>query len=1156
MFTQRFSLVLLAILLAASLAGQSFYGTLRGIVRDPNGSVIPKVKVTLIDQATQISRTTYSGDDGEYSFNQLVPATFTVVAESAGFKRFEQTDVTVATQAQINLDLSLPIGDVSQTVEVKGEVPVIETANASQGQGFNSSELSQLPNFGRNAFGMSRVSQNVTPVGNPSTNNMQTQSATALTSVAGGMLWQNSYIIDGVPSTAWFGLPIIIPSLEAVAEMKVQVNTYDSELGRTGGGVFNTVLKSGTNDLHGSAYGHIRRTSMDANLFFNNAAGRSLSPIPDDTWAGSIGGPVWIPKLYNGKNHTFFFLALEGYNNAVAYSTQFFVPTVLEKAGDFSQSKASNGAPLVIYNPLTTVQNADGTYTRTPFPNNVIPPNMRNTVGMNIASYYAAPTSQPAFYGAPDVTASTAAVSHARQYIGKVDHQIFNWWRATLTEIKSYSIAPGPNYFGGVSAPQQWRLNRSINSTALNNLLTISPTTTLAVRYGFNRFPNVFYTTSEVQGFDITTLGFPSSFASQTMGRKFPLISMSTVLAGDMLSNGNGSYNNYVNHTLSAVLSKSRGRHNLKAGFDYRKLLVAGFGYGDMSGAFSFNGAFTQSSPVRPVAGTGADLADLLLGYPSGGDAIVAQKLTDFTHYYALFVQDDYRVSNRLTLNLGLRWDREDGLREVQDRLIVNFDKQATNPLAANVTGIQPKGALQFAGDGGNRTSVGDPNLSKFAPRLGFAYQIGAKTVVRGGYGLMWAPQATPGSPLAPASYAATTPYIATTNGFATPAASLSNPFPNGLIQPAGKSQGALTGIGQGVSLWAPASRSPRIQQFSFDVQRELPGGIALVLGYLGTRGRHLTGSTAGLDVNQNFLDPANFALGAGLNSTVTNPFYGKGGTGIIGNPTVQAYQLLLPYPTYGSVVFSSTDFNHSRYDSLVVKGEKHFSMGLTFLSTLTWAKSFDLASAGNVMMAGPSGLQNPLNIESEYAQSNWQPVRTWSTVFTYELPFGKGKPMLGSNRALDYVVGGWQVNGVGVYRTGFPISITQSQNLNGAYGYAGQRPNATGVSPITSGSLEGRLRNYINPAAFSTAPQFTFGNISRSLGMRGPGQANWDLSLFKSVTIIERLKAQFRLEALNATNTPLFSGPNSSFGTSAFGQITSQANTARQLQLGLRFQW
>ena len=243
------------------------------------------------------------------------------------------------------------------------------------------------------------------------------------------------------------------------------------------------------------------------------------------TWAGSLGGPVYIPKVYNGKNRTFFFLALEGYNSANAFSPQFFVPSALERVGDLSQSKTASGAPLTIFNPLTTVQNADGSYARTPFPNNVIPGNMRNPVGLNIASFYAQPTSQAAYYGAPNITASTAAVSHARQYIGKIDQQIFRWWRATLTEIKSYSIAPGPNYFGGFSAPQQWRLNRSINATALNNLFTISPTTTLAVRYGFNRFPNVFYTTSEVAGFDITSLGFPASFAAQTMGRKFPLIS-------------------------------------------------------------------------------------------------------------------------------------------------------------------------------------------------------------------------------------------------------------------------------------------------------------------------------------------------------------------------------------------------------------------------------------------------------------------------------------------------------------------------------------------------------------------------------------------------------------------------------------------------------
>ena len=268
--------------LAAALAGQSFYGGVRGFVRDPNGGAIPKAKVTLVDQATKISRVTYSSDDGEYSFNQVIPSTYSLEAEASGFTRVERKDVPITTQPQIALDLGLQVGDVSQTVEVSAEVPLIETSNAQQGQAFSHEKLSQLPNFGRNPFGMGRLSQNVTPVGNPATNNMQTQSATALTSVAGGMLWQNSYIIDGVPSTAWFGLPLILPSLEAVAEMKVQVNHYDSEMGRTGGGVFNTILRSGTNDLHGSVYGHIRRTGMNANLYFNNAAGRPLSPNADD----------------------------------------------------------------------------------------------------------------------------------------------------------------------------------------------------------------------------------------------------------------------------------------------------------------------------------------------------------------------------------------------------------------------------------------------------------------------------------------------------------------------------------------------------------------------------------------------------------------------------------------------------------------------------------------------------------------------------------------------------------------------------------------------------------------------------------------------------------------------------------------------------------
>jgi hypothetical protein len=267
------------------------------VVRDPDGSVVANAKVTLVDQATRLERLTYSSGEGVYYFNQIVPGTYSISTEAAGFKKFEQRDVIIATQQQVSLDLALQIGEITQTVEVRTEVPLIEYSNASQGQVLDNKQLRELPNFGRNPYGMSRITQNVTPVGNPATNNMQTQSATALTTVAGGMLWQNSYIIDGVPATAWFGLPIILPSLEAVEEFKVQVHASDSELGRTGGGIFNTTLKSGSNDLHGTLYGHFRRTKMNANLFFNNAAGRPLSPIPYDTVAGSIGGTIYVPKV-------------------------------------------------------------------------------------------------------------------------------------------------------------------------------------------------------------------------------------------------------------------------------------------------------------------------------------------------------------------------------------------------------------------------------------------------------------------------------------------------------------------------------------------------------------------------------------------------------------------------------------------------------------------------------------------------------------------------------------------------------------------------------------------------------------------------------------------------------------------------------------------
>jgi hypothetical protein len=369
---------------------------------------------------------------------------------------------------------------------------------------------------------------------------------------------------------------------------------------------------------------------------------------------------------------------------------------------------------------------------------------------------------------------------------------------------------------------------------------------------------------------------------------------------------------------------------------------------------------------------------------------------------------------------------------------------------------------------------------------------------------------------------------------------------------------GSFTGIGLNDTIWSPQSKAIRVEQYSFDIERQLPGGVAVKIAYMGTKGANLP-----WDINQNVLNPSFFSPAganmsyAQLTAPVNNPFYGTpGGKGVIGTPTVPAYQLLLPYPTYGNVTFGQNPLNKSTYNSMVVAAQKRMSQGFTFLTNLTWMASYDYNTSASNLMAGTSGLQNPFNLAAERALSAFAAPLLWNLAFTYELPFGKGKMLLGNNRAADYVVGGWSFNGTWIIRSGFPTAITQSNNYNSAFGYAGQRPNATGISPATSGSLEARLSDYLNPAAFEQTPQLQFGNVGRLIPLRGPGYNNADIALFKSVKFYERYEVQVRVEAFNAFNTPLFYGPNATVGSGGFGAITSQANIGRQFQLGLRFKW
>ena len=1131
---------------ACNLHAQTIYGGLRGAVTDAQGAAIGTAKVTITDEATSATRSTLTNDAGEYNFASVVPSSYTLAVESPGFKRSERKGIGVATQQYLTFDVRLELGSVSESIMVSGDAPLLETASASQGLVIDRQKLTDLPNLGRNPFMMSRLTPTVQQVGNPAFNRMQDQSGSSQISINGGPVRGNNYLLDGIPITDFSNRAIIIPSLESVEEMKVQYSTYDAEMGRTGGGMFNTYLKSGANTYHGSLFGYMRQTDWLANTFFNNRNGTPITDQPFRNYGGSFGGAVVVPKVYNGRNKTFFWLGFEGYRDTQAASREQYTPTALERIGDFSQSKNSAGQLLTIYDPATTA--ADGS--RTPFAGNVIPANRIDTVGRNIAATYMLPNKAAAgrFYGDNNLAGAGPLPSIADQKFAKLDHQVFSWWHASLSYLRYNSREPGENPYPTISSPDQWFLARKVDATQLNNTFTPSSTWVVTFRYGFNRFPNI--GTQKSQGYNLLSLGFNPGFVKDVPSPTFPNLTMQT--AYNLGTNNNF---NYVHHSknLGAAASKYFGRHSIKFGYDFRRLHDDGIDFGNSAGAFTFDNRFSRANSNSTTSASGSDIADLLLGAPAAATGFVPTKLYEYVDYNALYVHDDFRVSSKLTLNIGLRWERETGLQESNNLLITGFDTKAVNPIGA-AAGVSTPGVLKFAGVDGQKRDTGNPNMNKFSPRIGFAYQLNDKTVVRGGWGLFWAPMFSLGSPYNSEGVTASTAPSVSNDGNKTPALALSTVFASGLDKPVGNSLGALTGNGKTVTIFSPTSRSPRVQQFSLEIQREVKGGWVGSVGYSGSRTTHLTWTSASMNINQ--LDPQFFSQGAALTQAVTNPFFGKGGTGVIAGSTVARNQLLRPYPQFAAVNVTNSDRNEAQYDALAVKIQKRMSMGLSLVSAYTWSKNMDMAGGGpgNNLNAGNSGPQDVYSLNGEWGLSYLHSPHRWTNAITYELPFGKGKQFAHSlPLAADMLVGGWSINTVSTMQTGFPLQIYMNNNGNSALGTARQRPNATGVSPEVNGEVGSKIDGWINKAAFVDAPAFTFGNLTRTIGMRGPGQVNWDISVFKTVNVFESFKAQFRAEALNAMNTPLFRAPNTAFGNAAFGRITSQGNFPRMIQLGLR---
>jgi hypothetical protein len=1123
------------VIFSAALWAQAFQGSLRGRVTDPKDAVVPLAKVTLIEEATSVSSSTVTNDQGQYSFPVLNPSTYMLVVEAPGFKKLEQRGIVIVTQTANTQDAKLDIGQITETINVTAEAELLNVSEASTGSVIDREKMEDLPNLGRDPFLLARLSEGVVWTGNPKFDRMEDQSGQSAMSIAGGPSGANNYTLDGISITDSTNRAVIIPDMESVQEMKVQANTYDASMGRTGGGTFNATLRSGQNRMHGSLFGTIRETNWLANTFFSNQAGIPILSQPFKNYGDSLGGPIRIPKIYDGKNKTFFFVTTEGYRMFDAATTVESVPTALERVGNFSQSLSTtkNGSQQVMYDPLSTNLT---TGARTAFAGNIIPQSRLSQIGLNLASYYPLPTSVATYYGQPNQTVAVNTQDRADQGTFKVDHEFFPWLKASASYIHYGSTEPSNQWFQTVATPNQNIIYRHVDGVQANAVATLSPTTVLTVRFGQNRFPD--FEPNQSNGFKLTTLGFPAAVDALTpQYPDFPSIS-----TGEFASYGGGtaSWTVYHSQSVNAEVSKFMGKHSIKAGMEYR-LIADASETPEGPSSFSFSSGFTSQTPTRTVTGTGGGLVSMLLGYPSGGSINVGQQFRDYVHYYGFFLQDDYRVTPKLTVNFGFRGEHESNPAEVNNKYLIDANLNAVNPLQADIPSLNLMGVARFAGVNGDPNHAGNPLSLKAGPRFGFAYSMNSKTVFRGGYGIFWIPQSF--SAQQATGYSQSTSIVTSTNNNYTPSASLLNPYPNGLTPIAGNTLGALTAIGSGITATESGERSPGyVEQLSFDIQRQVTKNTSLQGGYIGS---HTLDQVYSIPLDQ--LNPSYFALGSsGLSKVVANPFFGYApNTTSLGTSTTLAYDsLLTQYPEFTSVGLN-TAMGRATYYAFYGKGAWRSKYGLTLNFTYTWSRLMGLAAVQNY--------DAPIVPQGWTRGSTDQP-NSYSMSETYQLPVGKGQMFLkNSNVVLQSLFGGWSVQSQMLIHSGTPLSVSQTNANTGCNG-CGQFPTATGVSAATTGSVDSRITDWLNIAAFTATPAYAFGNVAPRLNVYSPSLFNIDASLFKTVTLKEHYKVQFRAEALNVTNTVLFASPSTNISSpGTFGDITSQTNFPRLFQISVR---
>ena len=897
------------------------------------------------------------------------------------------------------------------------------------------------------------------------------------------------------------------------------------------------VTKGGSGAFHGAGFDFLRNSVLDANSWANNRAGSPKPIFQRNQFGGNLGGPVWKSK------RIYFFGAYEGLRQGSPITSTVTLPTALERAGDFSQTYNSNGTLAVIYNPFTTRPNPNGSgYIRDPFPGNVIPVTLLDPVGVKTVALYPE-ANRP---GDPFTRARNYSQTGKTTTVGDRSDMRIDWARSEKHSM-FWRLSKGWRQ-DGVPPADVWQSftgTGPINSNPryqvqLGNTFVPNPTWVINVLGAFGSWTE--RQRSFNYGQDGTAIGLPASFVNQLDVKTIPQFTMGNY--------SNISYSRDLNNisrvaNIQVNASKELGAHSLKMGFTRDASIATGGGL--FSADFTFSRAMT-SGPVAQTASTtsGNEIASLLLGTGAGGNVQKPALGATTRLYYGWYFQDTWRVSKRITLSPGIRYEMHRPTTERFDRLS-NFDYSVANPLSA-VTGLPLKGGVVFTK--GDTRFQWDPQYTDFAPRMGVSIQLTQKLVFRTGYGIFY-PIQTGGADLT--GYSSTTPWSYSQNGDGiNPQYLLRNPYPDGLIPALGSSEGLLTNVGRNAGGYQRYHPNGYMQNYSADFQYELGQRAVLEIGYAGHQGRKLV---YGLSLNDNQLPTPLLALGPQLDVRVPNPFYNIITTGNLSGPTIPYHRLLRPFPEFDAVSRNSqTPGGSSSYNAMLVKLQKQFSSGLMLISSYQWSKAIDNIAETEPSPGGAAdGFRDSTNFRIERSIAAHDLPHSFVTAFVYELPIGRGKPIGGNMHWLaNSVIGGWQFSGIARLSSGLPVRVTAPSTIS-QYGFGTQYPNITSGGDV---ALANRTpEKWFNTAAFSAPAPYTIGNSPRRMTeLRADTQKNLDVSLAKNFKYRERFKIQFRAEAFNLTNTPQFAWPDTAFGSSTFGVVSGTMNIGpRNIQGGLR---